>query len=70
MADYHKKLQVLEGQLIDTEIYSAENKAQLKQILAEQAQLKSGLEDAEMQWLEVQEELEIKQKEFALESVA
>jgi ATP-binding cassette subfamily F protein 3 len=64
MADSHKKLQVLEGQLSDTEIYSAENKPQLKQILAEQAKLKSNLEDTEMQWLDAQEQLETKQQEF------
>ena len=64
MADTHKKLQVIEGQLSDTEIYSAENKPQLKQILAEQANLKSGLEEAEMQWLDAQEQLESKQQEF------
>ena len=68
MAESHKKLQVLEGQLSDTEIYSAENKPQLKQILAEQAKLKSSLEDTEMQWLDVQEQLEIKQQEFEQES--
>jgi len=64
MADSHKKLQVFEGQLSNTDIYSAENKSQLKQILAEQANLKSNLEDTEMQWLDAQEELEMKQKEF------
>ena len=68
MADSHKKLQVLEGQLSDTEIYSAENKPKLKQILAEQATLKSNLEDTEMQWLDAQEELEIKQQEFDQDS--
>jgi ATP-binding cassette subfamily F protein 3 len=68
MADSHKKLQVLEGQLSDTDIYSAENKPQLKQVLAEQAELKSSLEDTEMEWLDTQEQLEIKQKEFEQES--
>jgi ATP-binding cassette subfamily F protein 3 len=69
MADAHKKLQVVEGQLSDTEIYSAENKPQLKQILAEQAKLKSCLEESEMQWLEVQEQMEIKQQEFEQEII-
>lgn len=64
MADAHKKLQALEGQLSDTEIYSAENKAKLKQILAEQAELKSNLEDTEMQWLDAQEQMELKQQVF------
>lgn len=68
MADAHKKLQVLEGQLSDTDIYSAENKAKLKQILAEQAQLKSNLEDTEMQWLDAQEQMELKQQAFDQES--
>jgi ATP-binding cassette subfamily F protein 3 len=67
MADSHKKLQVLEVQLSDTEIYSAENKPQLKLILVEQAKLKSSLEDTEMQWLDFQEQLEIKQQEFEQE---
>jgi ATP-binding cassette subfamily F protein 3 len=69
MADSHKKLQLLEEKLSDTEIYSADNKPQLKQILAGQATLKSGLEDTEMQWLDAQEQLETKQQEFEQESV-
>ena len=69
MADSHKKLQLLEESLSDTEVYSAENKPQLKQILADQATLKSGLEDTEMQWLDAQEQLETKQQEFEQESV-
>jgi ATP-binding cassette subfamily F protein 3 len=69
MADSHKKLQLLESKLSDTEIYSAENKPQLKQILADQAKLKSDLEETEMQWLDVQEQLETKHQEFEQESV-
>jgi ATP-binding cassette subfamily F protein 3 len=69
MANAQKKLAALEQQLGDTELYNAENKTQLKQVLAEQANNKSTLEEAEMYWLEAQEELEIKQKEFDLESV-
>jgi ATP-binding cassette subfamily F protein 3 len=68
MADSHKKLQLLEEKLSDTKIYSAENKPHLKQILADQATLKSGLEDTEMQWLDAQEQLETKQQEFEQES--
>jgi ATP-binding cassette subfamily F protein 3 len=64
MADSHKKLQLLEEKLSDTKIYSAENKPHLKQILADQATLKSDLEDTEMQWLDAQEQLETKQQEF------
>ncbi|GAC17940.1 ATP-binding cassette domain-containing protein [Paraglaciecola arctica] len=64
MAEAQSKLEALEQQLGDTELYNAENKAQLKQVLAEQASNKSSLEEAEMYWLEAQEELEIKQQEF------
>jgi ATP-binding cassette subfamily F protein 3 len=64
------KLEALEQQLGDTELYNAENKNQLKQVLTEQANHKSTLEEAEMYWLDAQEELEIKQKEFELESVS
>jgi ATP-binding cassette subfamily F protein 3 len=53
---------------VSLEIYSAENKPHLKQILADQATLKSGLEDTEMQWLDTQEQLETKQQEFEQES--
>jgi len=69
MAAAQTKLEALEQQLGDTELYNAENKTQLKQVLTEQANHKSTLEEAEMYWLDAQEELEIKQKEFELESV-
>jgi ATP-binding cassette subfamily F protein 3 len=64
------KLEALEQQLGDTELYNAENKTRLKQVLTEQANHKSTLEEAEMYWLDAQEELETKQKEFELESVS
>jgi ATP-binding cassette subfamily F protein 3 len=64
------KLEALEQQLGDTELYNAENKNQLKQVLTEQANHKSTLEEAEMYWLDAQEELETKQKEFELEIVS
>jgi ATP-binding cassette subfamily F protein 3 len=65
MAQLHKKLQLVEQQLSDTDIYSAENKSQLKQILTEQASHKSSLEEAEMLWLDSQEQLEHKQQALA-----
>jgi ATP-binding cassette subfamily F protein 3 len=70
MAAAQTKLEALEQQLGDTELYNAENKTQLKQVLTEQANHKSTLEEAEMYWLDAQEELETKQKEFELESVS
>ncbi|MBF7074387.1 ATP-binding cassette domain-containing protein [Glaciecola sp. MH2013] len=48
----------LEEALLDTSLYSAEKKAELTQVLSEQAQHKSNLEEAEMLWLDAQEQLE------------
>lgn len=53
-----RKLQGYEDSLADPDIYAAENKDKLKQILAAQAGDKSELEDAEEQWMEKLEELE------------
>ncbi len=44
--------------LADSDLYSAENKQKLKQILAEQATANSNLETIELEWMERQEELE------------
>ncbi|MGJ8679131.1 ATP-binding cassette domain-containing protein [Paraglaciecola sp.] len=64
MSDSQSKLAKFEDQLGDTELYSAENKTKLKELLAAQAEQKSLLEDAEMEWLDAQEQLETKQQEF------
>jgi ATP-binding cassette, subfamily F, member 3 len=64
MAEFHSKLEKMEAELSHTEIYSIENKEQLKQILAQQAKCKGQLEDVEMQWLDAQEQLEKQQAEF------
>lgn len=64
MADAQLKLEEIEQKLSDTDLYTAENKIQLKQVLAEQADCKSSLEDAEMHWLDAQEQLEAKQQAF------
>jgi len=47
-----------EEQLGDTELYNAENKDKLKQVLNQQATDKSTLETAEEEWMEKLEELE------------
>lgn len=64
MAECHSKLAKIEGELSHTEIYSVENKEQLKQILTQQAKFKGQLADLEMQWLDAQEQLESQQAEF------
>ncbi|PKF80546.1 ABC transporter ATP-binding protein [Vibrio sp. vnigr-6D03] len=47
-----------ETQLGDTDLYQAENKAKLNEVLAQQASAKSELEDIEMEWMAEQEALE------------
>ncbi|WCE29492.1 ABC transporter ATP-binding protein [Vibrio sp. SCSIO 43137] len=55
-----------EQQLSDTSLYQDENKAKLNQVLALQASSKSELEEVEMEWMDIQEQLE--QMQLDLES--
>ncbi|MFA0252845.1 ABC transporter ATP-binding protein, partial [Vibrio sp. 10N.261.45.A4] len=50
-------LELCEEQLGDTELYQAENKSKLTQVLGQQASAKSELEDVEMEWMTEQESL-------------
>lgn len=52
-------LTTLEETLASPEIYDAENKAKLTDTLAKQVATKKQLEEVEMEWLEVQEQLEV-----------
>lgn len=52
-------LTTLEETLASPEIYDAENKAKLTDTLAKQVATKRQLEEVEMEWLEVQEQLEV-----------
>lgn len=47
-----------EEQLGDVSLYQDENKAKLTQVLNQQATSKSQLENVEMEWMALQEELE------------
>ncbi len=67
MGQCTEKLQKIELQLADPSLYEQANKDRLKPLLVEQAQLKSEAEEAEMLWLESQEELEQKQQAFERE---
>lgn len=58
------KLKEVETQLADPDIYAEHNKDKLKALVLEQAQHKAAVEEAEMVWLESQEELEVRQAEF------
>ncbi|KII77695.1 ABC transporter ATP-binding protein [Vibrio renipiscarius] len=54
-----------EEHLSDNSLYDAENKAKLTQVLAQQARGKSDLEETEMEWMALQEELEGMEQEFS-----
>ncbi|GIU30446.1 ABC transporter ATP-binding protein [Shewanella schlegeliana] len=52
------RLKELEEMLADTSLYDADNKTKLTQVLADRTALTQGLEESEMEWLEIQEEIE------------
>lgn len=54
-----EKLNQLEALLASSEIYEAENKAQLTETLAKQIEAKKAVEEIEMEWLDCQEQLEV-----------
>ncbi|MCL1078378.1 ABC transporter ATP-binding protein [Parashewanella spongiae] len=53
-----ERLAELEQQLADSNIYEDDNKATLTQVLAEQVKLTQTLEESEMEWLDIQEQIE------------
>lgn len=58
MARNAASISQLEPQLAEPDIYDAENKAKLKDLLAQQAELQKQASELETQWLEAQEKLE------------
>ncbi|WP_025820841.1 ABC transporter ATP-binding protein [Shewanella marina] len=52
------RLAELEQMLADTSLYDADNKAKLTQVLTERTSLTQQLEESEMDWLELQEQIE------------
>ncbi len=54
----NQRLGELETLLADTSLYEADNKPQLTQVLKERTELTQALEESEMQWLELQEQIE------------
>lgn len=55
---YHNQQKQLEEQLADTSLYDETNKARLKQVLQEKAQVDQNLEETELEWMEISEQLE------------
>ncbi|MCE9677643.1 ABC transporter ATP-binding protein [Shewanella sp. AS1] len=53
-----ERLSEIENLLADTSLYEADNKAKLTQILSERTQLSQALEESELEWLTLQEEIE------------
>ena len=58
MEKLQTQLAAVEEKLGDTALYEAARKADLQKLLSEQATLKSSLEDVEMEWMSISEELE------------
>lgn len=59
MEKYSTQLAEIEQQLADTSLYESDNKHRLNETLQQQKAAKSTLENAEVAWLEAQEQLEI-----------
>ncbi len=55
---YHSQQKELEQKLADPDIYSASEKHHLKEILAQKVEIDHALEQAEMEWMELEEQLE------------
>ena len=62
------QLAVLEEKLADSELYDISRKAELTECLQQQNQTKAALEEAEMEWLDGQEKLEVMTRAFEAES--
>jgi len=59
MEELSSSKESLEEKLADNDIYSESNKDILRKLLEEQGQVDNNLQQIEMDWLEVSEELEI-----------
>ncbi|MCB2383909.1 ABC transporter ATP-binding protein [Shewanella sp. SR1] len=59
-----ERLAELEHLLADSELYDQDNKAKLTSVLTERTSLTQTLEDSEMQWLELQEEIDAMELEI------
>jgi len=58
VAKYQVELDEVESVLADPDIYQAEHKARLTELIKKQASLKSDIEENEMQWLDLEEQIE------------
>jgi len=58
MEKYHVEQRDLEAQLADTEIYADSEKSRLRTVLERKVQIDKALEDAELTWLDLQEQVD------------
>lgn len=65
METYSTALTSLEEQLAEADIYADHRKEDLLALLAAQKEAQQGLNDAEMEWIEAQESLEVLEQSFA-----
>lgn len=61
---FSERLAELEHLLADSELYDQDNKAKLTSVLSERTSLTQNLEESEMQWLELQEEIDAMELEL------
>lgn len=59
-----QQLEEIENQLSDSALYEHAQKAHLTEILKQQGELKESLEEAEMDWMDAQENIELMEAEF------
>ncbi|BDM65725.1 ABC transporter ATP-binding protein [Shewanella sp. NFH-SH190041] len=64
--EFNDRLSEIEQMLADAPIYDAENKSKLTEILQERTKLSQSLEESEMQWLELQESIDMMEQEAGL----
>lgn len=55
---WQQSLQEVEALLADTEIYQSEHKKRLSELLKQQVQLTQDIDEAESQWMEIEEQIE------------
>ncbi|MBT5222011.1 MAG: ATP-binding cassette domain-containing protein [Gammaproteobacteria bacterium] len=55
---HHQQQKNLESQLAETSLYEESNKVRLKQVLLEKSQIDQALEESELEWMEISEQLE------------
>jgi ATP-binding cassette subfamily F protein 3 len=58
MESLQGKLSTIEAIMADSGLYDANRKDELNELIRKQGELKSALEDAEVEWMELTEQLE------------